>query len=367
VARIALAGVLIVLAIDLVELAFILLAAGAPNFRQLAGSLHWVHGAWLALALGAYACRSTPPGERRLAAVAICLGAIALPLAYVHLDRSLWQPPDAAEEKPDIARGRGGIASEDAFYRQPALLAGELDAVRPGKKGVVDVFFIGMAGYGGQDVFMKEVKAVSRLFRERFGAEGHVIRLVNNPKTVLEIPIASRTSLRESVKRMAEVMDKDEDVLVVFLTSHGSENHRFSLSLWPLRFHEIDPATLRAALDEAGIRNRVVIVSACYSGGFVKALAGPDTLVITAAAADRTSFGCTSEAEWTYFGKAYFDEALRRTHSFAGAFEIAKPAVTAREKAEKYDPSDPQISMGPAIAGKLDALAAQLDRHSTVR
>jgi hypothetical protein len=176
---------------------------------------------------------------------------------------------------------------------------------------------------------------------------------------LLELPIASGTSLRAALKRMAEVMDRDEDVLVLFLTSHGSDKHQLSLNLWPMSFHELDPPALRAALDETGIRNRVVIVSACYSGGFVRPLEGPGTLVITAAAAGQTSFGCSDEAEWTYFGRAYFDEALRKTYSFAEAFELARPAIAAREKSGKFEPSNPQISIGAAIAPRLELLAAQ--------
>jgi len=151
---------------------------------------------------------------------------------------------------------------------------------------------------------------------------------------------------------------------VLFMTSHGSEDHRFSLSLWPLRLHEVDPVVLRTLLDESGIKYRVVVVSACYSGGFVKPLESPDTLVITASSADRNSFGCSNEAEWTYFGKAYFNDALATTHSFVKAFEIAKPAIAAREVKERFDRSEPQISLGTDIAARLDELEAQLDRKT---
>jgi hypothetical protein len=208
---------------------------------------------------------------------------------------------------------------------------------------------------------MREVDSVARLFKERFGSEGRAVRLVNNPKTVLDTPIASMTSLRAALKRIAELMDRDEDVLVLFLTSHGSESHRFSLSLWPLRFNELDPAALRSALDASGIRNRVVIVSACYSGGFVEPLKDDNTVVITASAADRNSFGCSNEAEWTYFGKAYFDEALRGTYSFTQAFEQAKPVIAARERRDGYDPSNPQMVVGDAIAARLRILERQLE------
>ena len=208
---------------------------------------------------------------------------------------------------------------------------------------------------------MKEITAVSRLFQERFGASGKSIRLVNNPGTLNSAPVASVTSLRASLRRVAEVMDKDEDLLFLFLTSHGSTSHRFALDLGPLQLQELAPVKLRALLDESGISNRVVVVSACYSGGFVDALKNENTLVISASAIDKNSFGCSNEADWTYFGKAYFDEALRKTHSFVDAFEAARPVIAEREKQQGYIPSDPQMALGESLKPKLVKLARQLD------
>ena len=183
--------------------------------------------------------------------------------------------------------------------------------MQPGRRGVIDVYFIGVGGYANQDVFMKEVDAVSRLFRERFGSEGKNIRLINNSKSLADSPIASVTGLRKSLQRVAAVMNNDEDLLFLFLTSHGSQTHRFSLDFSPLQFHELDPEKLRGLLDESGIKNRVVVISACYSGGFIEPLKNDTSLIIAASAADKNSFGCSNDAEWTYFGKAFFDEALR--------------------------------------------------------
>jgi Peptidase C13 family len=58
-------------------------------------------------------------------------------------------------------------------------------------------------------------------------------------------------------------------------------------------------------------QHRVVIVSACYSGVFVGPLANDNTLVITAAYFDHSSFGCQDKVKWTYFGDAFFNRALR--------------------------------------------------------
>jgi hypothetical protein len=225
----------------------------------------------------------------------------------------------------------------------------------------VNVYLIALAGFGGEDVFMREVESVSEIFRDRFDGAGHIVRLVNNPLAILDTPIASRTSLQAALDRVAHAMDRDEDVLVLFMTSHGSPDHHFALQLGNMQFNDIDPAMVRGVLDDAGIRNRVVIVSTCFSGGYVSPLAGPDTLVITAAAADRASFGCGNEFNWTYFGDAYFNRALRATHSFIDAFAAARPAIAAREHAESFEPSEPQISVGDRIGARLATLATQLD------
>jgi len=296
---------------------------------------------------------------RRASAYGLCAIIIVVPFTHIYRELSLWQQVKKDKETGSSYARRK--LNEDAFYEQPKVLERELAAVKPGRRGVIDIYFIGIGGYADQDVFMKEINDVSRLFQERFGTGGKTIRLVNNRKTLASSPVASVTSLRASLMRVGEVMDKDEDLLFLFLTSHGSQTHRFSLDLWPLQLHELEPGKLRALLDESGIRNRVIIVSACYSGGFVNSLKDENTLVISASAVDKNSFGCSNEAEWTYFGKAYFDEALRKTHSFVDAFESAKPVIAEWEKKEGYIASEPQMALGETIKPKLLKLARQLD------
>jgi Peptidase C13 family len=314
---------------------------------------------WLALACARAAAgplsRNPRPG---ILAYVACIVLLVLPLTQIKRERSLWHATNHAGESAQPGKQ---LLAEDFLYSQTELLERELAAVRPGRRGVIDVYFIGMGGDANQDVFMKEVDAVSRLFRERFGSEGKTIRLVNNSKSLADSPIASVTSLRKSLQRVAKVMNNDEDLLFLFLTSHGSATHRFSLDFSPLELHELDPEKLRALLDQSGIKNRVVVISACYSGGFIEPLKNDNTLVISASALDKNSFGCSNEAEWTYFGKAFFDEALRKTHSFVEAFEIAKPVIAAREKDQSYTPSEPQMSLGKELQPTLVKLQRQLD------
>lgn len=329
--------------------------------REAAGQLHDVCTVWFALAavLGASRLLALSAGRTFAAAMAAGL-LVTLPLTSVWRNRSLWLPAYDEQEAGEASReDRFPLASEDAFYLQPQLLEQQLAALEGGRPGTIDLYFVGAAGYAGQDVFMKEVRAVARLFAERFDTQGRSVTLINNPATVAEVPIASTTSLRRAFGRVAEIMDRDEDILFLFLTSHGSQDHRFSLDFWPLRFNALDPQRLRELLDESGIARRVIVVSACYSGGFIDALRDDNTLVIAASAPDRNSFGCSNEAEFTYFGKAYFDEALRRTRSFIDAFEIARPLIAQREQEQDFKSSDPRISIGQNIRPALDRFLAQ--------
>ncbi len=313
---------------------------------------------WLTLACSkAAADLMIGSGMRRVIPYALGGVILVLPLTQIDRERSPWQEVNEHE----IAQNTE-LLNEDALYDQPAILDREIGAVKAGRPGVSDLFFLGVAGYGAQDVFMKEIDAVSRIFKERFHTQDKTIRLINNRKTLSEVPIASIRSLRASLRAISRVMDQDEDILFLFLTSHGLRSHQLSLDLWPMRLRQLDPATLRSLLDESGIKNRVIVISACFSGGFVDALKNADTLVISSSAPDKSSFGCSNDADWTYFGKAYFAEGLRSTYSFVQAFERALPVIAAREREEGYTPSDPHISVGAAIEEKLLKLERQLTR-----
>lgn len=245
--------------------------------------------------------------------------------------------------------------AEAAIYAQSTLLDASLAALRPQTPGKVDLYVLAMGGDATEDVFRNEVEFVGKQFETRFGAEGRVLALLNHADTVERQPLATRTNLRRAIAGLGKVMDPAEDVLLFFVTSHGSENHELSMHMPPIALNDVVPADLAAALDEARIEWRVLVVSACYSGGFVEPLKGPKTLVITAARADRTSFGCGAHSEITYFGEAYFAEALNQTASFTEAFAIARKAVAERERAEGFEPSRPQIAVGEGIEAKLAA------------
>ncbi|MCC7485557.1 MAG: hypothetical protein IT529_11300 [Burkholderiales bacterium] len=287
---------------------------------------------------------------------------LAVGPAWLMPQGGLWTPRYDDGAPPP---GFGGIAEEAAFYAQHDALARALAALEPERPGVADLYVVAAGFYAREDVFMKDVRMIERLFRERFDAGGRTVSLINNPAALPDHPVASLTSLAATLRHVGELMNPEEDVLVLYLSSHGSGDHKLAVDFWPLRLEAIDPPAVKRVLDESGIRWRVVVVSACYSGGFIEPLADERTLVITASSATRQSFGCGVDSDSTFLARALFDEALRRTRSFEAAFEIARRSIAVRERERNYAPSEPRIHVGAEIRAKLAAIERRIggDRH----
>ena len=249
--------------------------------------------------------------------------------------------------------------AEDAFYAQNQVLNKSLEAVQYGEFAQSHWYFLGVAGAGYQDVFKSEVERIKEQFDTRFGTFGRSLVLINNPTTRTKIPIASRTSMDLALRRIGQQMNRESDVLFLYMTSHGLPN-QFEMENAPIDLNDVDPKWLKESLDKAGIRWRVIVISACYSGSFVPALQDDNTLIITASAADRASFGCSNEADYTYFGRAFFDQAMREQTSASAAFEQAKATVAQWESAQGFEASEPQWSIGKNMEFMLPQLEQRL-------
>ncbi len=256
----------------------------------------------------------------------------------------------------DTRRAATGIEQDAVFHRQPGLLAHALRRLGTSQTDAPELFFLGVAPYASQDVFLREMRSVARILEQRFAVADRSVLLINNPATLRTFPMASTTYLRAALARFGERMNTDKDILLLFITTHGERTHELAFDLPPLVLDPLRPAELAQMLDDSGITWRVIVVSACYSGGFVEALKNPHTIVITASDATSTSFGCAHENDWTYFGEAFFNEGMTRTPSFINAFGIALEWVARREQADRLAPSNPQLFVGGAIRDHIEAL-----------
>lgn len=261
------------------------------------------------------------------------------------------------EPPPDL------VLTQDVMEAQPVLLARRLNDLKPQRPGVTDLYVITFAPYSDEDVFRKESQMVAGVMAQRFDAQGRTIQLVNNVATVETWPWATRKNLQRTIEHVARLMDRNEDVLFIHLTSHGAVNGELYAGFWPMTVEPVTPTLLKAWLDEAGIRNRVISVSACYSGTWIKPLADAHTLIMTASDASHTAYGCGKESELTFFGRAVYDEQLRKqTLSFEQAYAAARKLIKERETAARKSDgySNPQISVGNDIRAPLAKLVEEL-------
>lgn len=306
---------------------------------------------WWALAVFVAIRRIAVPMPARAIGPALIVTAVVLLPAYLLPAEPLWRAAIYADEP--VQYGAQRLFNEDALYAQTELLRDAEQRLKPGRAGTEELYFVGFAPYASQDVFMKETVAIGRLMEERFDVSGRSVSLISNARAAREFPMATLTSLRHVLRAVGRRINADEDVVLLHVTSHGSEDHALSVNFDPLALRAIRPADLRAALDDSKIKWRIVVISACYSGGFIDALKDDHTLVVTASDATHTSFGCGDAYNFTYFSQAYFDEALRQTYSFEQAFGAARQAIAVRERREGLEASNPQIFLGKAMRDKL--------------
>ncbi|KFE44013.1 C13 family peptidase [Pseudomonas syringae] len=229
---------------------------------------------------------------------------------------------------------------EVGMLAQGPLLEKALAAV-PVSTPAVELFSLVVGGDGKQSVFMREADYVSNLLASRFGAYGQ-ISLVNHRDHMIDRPLATRENISRAMRTLAQ-RSGPEDLLFIYLTSHGTQDHELVLDQPRIELADLPADELAAVMAPLKNRDKVVVISACYSGGFIPALKDERTMVITASREDRVSFGCSEEADFTYFGDALFAKALVATDDLQQAFNAAKDIVAEREIADNFDASEPQI------------------------
>jgi hypothetical protein len=265
-------------------------------------------------------------------------------------------PGTQSRVESSVDRERFALNVETALYKQRPLLDAALADLAPAQRGRINMYLLAVAGDGSQEVFRREVEFVRSQFDREFGTRGRSVALINSRITAGTAPMATVTSIREAVNAIALRMDRDNDILFLFMTSHGGKDHEFKLNQNAMTLRGLKPKELAEILDQSRIRWKVVLVSACYSGGFVEPLKSDSTMVITAARADRTSFGCADENEFTYFGRAFFKEALPASGSFFEAFTRAQALVGEWEKKDRTPDGErslPQVHSPVALSEHL--------------
>jgi hypothetical protein len=320
----------------------------------LAGAL--ITGGVLRLGPQRDAVRSTPAVVSSTAAPAARASAPAA--ATTVAPAAARSTASADDESADIDSGNwpaDAPTPEQVFSAQPERLRKALGALAPRTPGKPNVYAVAFAGDGSEDVFRNEAEYLDRLVTQRFGSPHHTLVLENNPAALSTRPLASWTNLEDGLEGLAKVMDPKEDILLLYVATHGGSDHSLLVDMDPLPLDQLDPEGLVDIFDKHAFRWKVVVVNACYSGGFVPKLREAGTLVMTSARSDRTSFGCGADSDITYFGRAWLVDGLNATPDFIAAFGQAKNEIASWEKKDSLEPSEPQIDVGAGISDKLAA------------
>ncbi|AZE63538.1 MULTISPECIES: C13 family peptidase [Pseudomonas] len=250
---------------------------------------------------------------------------------------------------------------ETGVLAQGRLLDDALAAVPPSTPAV-ELYTLALAGDGKQSVFLREADYVSNMLATRFGARGQV-RLVNHRDHIADRPLATRESLRRAVQTLAE-RTGPEDLVFIYMTSHGTHEHELVLDQPRMELADLPADELAAVLAPLKNRDKIIVISACYSGGFIPALKDERTLIMTASRADRVSFGCSEEADFTYFGDALFAQAFNQTDDLQHAFKLAQLHVAEREQADNFEASEPQIWAPKGVIARWQLLRKQQARKA---
>jgi hypothetical protein len=255
----------------------------------------------------------------------------------------VWIPAPTGDEEDYANSSR---KTESLLFDQRTKIDAVVNGYAASAEKAPRIFFVGFAGVASQRVFAEEIKFGAKRVSGRFNVKDRQLLLLNDRRDLATFPIGTVTSLAYGLKLIGQKMDPDRDILFLALSSHGSSDPLLSVSNSALNLQQLTGEDLSAALQASGIKRRIIVISACHAGAFIPQLQNPNSIIITAAAAGMTSFGCSDDRDLTYFGEAFYRDALPKAQTLQDAFEQAKKAIAVREVQEHQKPSDPQAYFG---------------------
>jgi hypothetical protein len=170
------------------------------------------------------------------------------PVLFAIIAVLVWSGASAQQPRPRID-------AQLIHARQPQLLAETLASVKSTPNDRAQLYFVGVAGYGGQAVFKREVLSVRELFDQRFGTAERSMALINHPSTLRQFPLATISNLEHVLLGLGRLMDRDRDTLFLFLTSHG-ERGEFAIQLPHLALQQLSKVIGDSCVASIGIANR---------------------------------------------------------------------------------------------------------------
>ncbi len=223
-----------------------------------------------------------------------------------------------------------------------------VDADQSGRR----LFYIGLGLYSEQ---WSENDVVELAARLQSASRYHVVPMVasNIRPAARRYPVADDATIASLVGAAARQAGPD-DLVFVSISTHGAPK-LLARKIGNRAPTELPARELARKLAPLAGHPTIIVVSACYSGSLIDDLRAPERIIITAARADRSSFGCSPGSRHTLFGDAELHAFGQQDRSLRQVFATIREDVARMEAQERYRPSEPQIWVGPDAAGLYDA------------
>ena len=217
----------------------------------------------------------------------------------------------------------------------------------PGERTLV---FVAAALHSQSTAFQSDALAMENRLAG-FGMPMQSIMLSNPPKGQATLfPAATQQNLNEVFTRVGAWSDKYPLTVVVLLSSHGHVD-QLAIDIAGRAYPPIRSSVLDNWLRRINpTAPTAVLLSACHSGSFVPALANGTRVLLTASAADRSSFGCSPKSTNSWFIESLLEQGMHPALSWSDSFARTAKRVDAKEKELKLLPSLPQASIPKAWA-----------------
>lgn len=155
------------------------------------------------------------------------------------------------------------------------------------------------------------------------------------------------SGLRELETSLTALQPAANEGCLVYLTGHGAPEGLAMSADTPTMF--VRPARLESMLNSCAQRPTVLVVSACYSGQYVRpGITRQERIVMTASAEDLTSFGCSNNNRYTFFDQCFLDAWPRQTQWGMLADEV-RDCVRETERSNGFPSSKPQFFFGEGL------------------
>ncbi len=279
-------------------------------------------------------------------------------------------PASAQVSEENVAAANRGYTTEQGrsaawYLAEHKRVGARIAALKPQRPGVIDAYVV-VAGLDDDDVFGREAAEAARVLSRRYDAAGRTI-LISAGKGASDISAPNGTpgNLATVLAAVAARMNVKEDALILYTTSHGGPRIGLASKDGKNGYGMIAPMRLADLVNELGIERRMVLISACYSGQFVAPLATPNSVIITAADDNRTSFGCAPSNDWTFFGDALINTALRKPQSTEAAIAEAFSLIGGWEFSKGLTSSLPRSFIGDQAKTWLAALEKRMPIAAT--